>query len=98
MIKNGLAESQPEIQQAQPAGKSAHEAAGNYIAQRGGSQQQRIVRPSRSPGENQQQDPESRAQRNEQQRPHPQQPHPRIAGGRTRFGRVYSDAGETVIP
>ena len=92
MIENGFPESQPQVQQPQTAGQAAHKSAGNEIAQAGGTQQQRIVRPLRSPRQNQQQHAERRAQRHEQQRPQPHQPNLRAPGRRTLLGSLLGCA------
>ena len=66
MIVDGFPESQPEIQNAQPAGESAHEPTGNQVAHIGPSQQQRIIRPPGGPREDDQQYTKCRTHCNEQ--------------------------------
>ena len=84
MIVDGFPESQPEIQNTQPAGQSAHEAAGNQVAHIGRGQQERIIGPPGGPREDDQQYTKRRTHCNEQQRPNPQKPYFGISGAAAR--------------
>ena len=76
MIKNGFPKPQPQIQQPQATGQPPRKPAGNEVTQGGRTEKQRIVGPSRSPGQDHEQHPERRAQRHKQQRPQALQPDP----------------------
>ena len=74
MIVNSFPESQPQVQNTQPAGETPDESAGNEIAKIGRGQQERIIGPARGPGKYDQQHPKRGAQGDEQQRPEPKKP------------------------
>ncbi|MCU1270958.1 MAG: hypothetical protein JWN74_2252 [Acidobacteriaceae bacterium] len=74
MIMDGLPESQPEIQNTQPAGQAAHKPTGNEVAQIRRRQQKWIVGPSRGPRKDNQQHPKCGTNRYQQQRANPQKP------------------------
>lgn len=65
---NGFPEAQPEIQKSQSAGDPAHKTVGNNLAQFRRPEQQGIIRPAGSPGENDQQNSKGRTKSYEKQR------------------------------
>jgi len=75
MVVNGFPETQPKVQNPQPAGQATHEAAGYEIAQVWRSQEKRVIGPARRPGQNDQQHAQCGAQGDEQQRTEANKPY-----------------------
>jgi hypothetical protein len=79
MIVDGFPESHPQVQNTQPAGHAAHEAAGDEVAQTGRAQQERIIGPLGRPGQNDQQHAKRGTHGHEQQSANAQKPYFGIA-------------------
>ena len=74
VVVNGFPESQPEIEHSQTACQPAHKSVAYEVSQRRPGEQQGIIGPLVGPGQDDQQNAESRAHRHEQQGPNARKP------------------------
>src|SRR5215467_12398163 len=96
MIVNGFPESQPKIEHSQAGREAPHKSARNDGSQLGKVEQQGIVGPFWSPGQNQQENAKGGAQGDKQQRANSQQPDIRGPSARGSSRRPVAKAENAV--